>query len=228
MLKNIILTVLCVFAFNNCINAQVIYDEDTLLATGYVASTPNGYAELVAETKIRNTGSLPDTIVWYRNVNTLPTANWTSAVCDIITCYSPTTSTAEFIIDPGAVRALSFHFYPKGDKGIGQMVVRFAKKSNQSNYTDIYINVQGYGLNINTLKKANFTLFPNPSKESLIIHTATNTSGNYSIVNLLGETVLSGNFESGNPIDISSIKCGVYCVNVIDENGVSSSKLIIE
>jgi hypothetical protein len=228
MLKNITLTVLCVFALHISTSAQVIYDEDTLLATGFVASTPNGYAELVAETKIRNTGSLPDTIVWYRNVNTLPTANWTSAVCDIVTCYSTTTNTAEFIIDPSAVRILSFHFYTKGDKGMGQMVVRFAKKSNQSNYTDIYINAQGYGLNINTLKKADFSLFPNPSKGSLVINSASTNSGAYSIVNLLGETVLSGSFENGNPIAISSLKGGVYCVNVLDENGISSSKLVIE
>ncbi len=228
MLKNITLTVLCAFGLNASINAQVIYDDDTLYAAGYVASTPNGYAELVAETKIRNTGSLPDTIVWYRNVNALPTANWTSAVCDIVTCYSPTTNTAEFIIDPGAVRILSFHFYPKSDKGIGQMVIRFAKKSSQSKYTDIYINAQGYGLNINTLKKADFSLFPNPSRGSVVINSASTNFGDYRIVNLLGETILSGSFENGNPIDISSLKIGVYCVNIIDGNGISSSKLIIE
>jgi hypothetical protein len=228
MLKNITLTVLCVFALHTSTNAQVIYDEDTLYTAGFVAATLNDYAELIAETKIHNTGSLPDTIVWYRNVNNLPSANWTSAVCDVIQCYGVTTNSAEFIIAPGVVRTLSFHFYAKVDNGKGQMVVRFAKKSNQANYTNIYVNVQGYGLNINTLKKANFSLFPNPSKGSLVINSASTNSGAYSIVNLLGETVLSGSFENGNPIDISSLKGGVYCVNVLDENGVSSSKLIIE
>lgn len=228
MLKNITLTVLCVFGLNSAINAQVIYDDDTLFTDGYVAATVNDFAELVAETKIRNIGQLPDTIVWYRNVNNLPSANWTSAVCDVIQCYGVTTNTAEFIIDSGAVRTLSFHFYAKVDNGKGQMVVRFAKKSNQSIYTDIYINVQGYGLNINTLKKANFSLFPNPTKESLIINSFTSNSGQYTIVNLLGETIMSGNFDNGKSIDISALTGGVYCVNVIDGNSITSSKLVVE
>lgn len=228
MLKNITLTVLCIFSLNATSNAQVTYDNDTLYTAGFVAATVNDYAELIAETKIHNTGSLPDTIVWYRNVNNLPSTNWTSAVCDVIQCYGVTTNSAEFIIAPGVVRTLSFHFYAKVDNGKGQMVVRFAKKSNQSIYTDIYINVQGYGLNINTLKKANFSLFPNPSKESLVINSFTSNTGQYSIVNLLGETILSGTFENGKAIDISSLSGGVYCVNVIEGNSVSSSKLVIQ
>lgn len=228
MLKNITLTVLCVFGLNLTINAQVTYDEDTLFTEGFVAATVNDYAELIAETKIHNTGSVADTIVWYRNVNNLPSMNWTSAVCDIIQCYGVTTNTAEFIIAPGITRALSFHFYAKVDNGKGQMVVRFAKKSNQAIFTDIYINVQGYGLNINTLKKANFSLFPNPSKESLVINAFTANSGQYNIVNLLGETVLTGSFENGKAIDISALNGGVYCVNVIDGTSVTSSKLVIQ
>ncbi|MDI1234430.1 MAG: T9SS type A sorting domain-containing protein [bacterium] len=228
MLKNITLTVLCLFGLNMTIKAQVTFDEDTLFTDGYVAATASDYAELIAETKIHNKGSLPDTIIWYRNVNNLPSVNWTSAVCDVIQCYDVTTNSAEFIIDAGVIRTLSFHFYPKIDNGKGQMVVRFAKKSNQTIYTDIYINVQGYGLNIKTLKKADFSLFPNPAKENLVINSNSANSGQFTIVNLLGETILSGAFENGKPIDTSSLTTGIYCVNVIDGTSVTSSKLVIQ
>ncbi len=228
MFKNITLSVLCVLCFGFSAKSQATYDEDTLIATGYVAPTSSDYAELIANTKIRNNTNTPDTIVWQRIVENLPSMNWTSAVCDITQCYGVTTNTAQFILGANVVKELSFHFYPKTDKGKGYMVVRFSKKSNPSIYTDIYINAQGYGANINTLSKVAFSLFPNPTNTSLIINSYIANNGQFSIVNLFGETVLNGSFQNGSPIDISPLSKGIYCVNVIGNNSVTSSKLVVE
>ncbi len=229
MFKKFTLVLLCALFFQFESKAQFSVEEDSLYTSGFVGASSSDFIDLFAHTYINNPSKThPDTIVWERLINNLPSANWTSAVCDINLCHGTSISTSEFILDTNSRRELSFHFYPTMDKGLGKMVVRFSYKSNPSSYIDVVINCQGYALNINTLKKANFTLYPNPANDQISITSKVANNGDYKIVNLIGETVLSGDFENGQPIDISKLSKGIYCITVSNGSSVSSSKLVIE
>ncbi len=228
MFKNITLVFLCAFCIGFTVKAQTTIDEDTLFADGYVGASNSDYIDLSAHTKIRNTSSEPDTFVWTRIVETLPTTNWTSAVCDIILCHGVTTSTAEFIMPPNIVKELSFHFYPKVDKGVGHMVVRFAKKSNPTIYTDVYINCQAYGLGVHSIYNSTLKIFPNPAVNSITVSNDKIKEGTYEIFNLLGETVLADSFIGSQEINVSTLSKGIYFITVKGANSTATNKLVIE
>jgi hypothetical protein len=70
-----------------------------------------------------------------------------------------------------------------------------------------------------------FSLFPIPANNSINFTTA--TSGTLSIVNLLGEIVLSVNVtESNGNIDLSGLNVGTYVYKFISTEDVSTGKLI--
>jgi hypothetical protein len=83
---------------------------------------------------------------------------------------------------------------------------------NCSGSNQITINVQAC-TGIDELTNSSFSLHPNPAKDFLIVEGINNSS--YTILNLLGETVLSGKIDSQiNHIDISNLKSGLYFVNI--------------
>ena len=75
-----------------------------------------------------------------------------------------------------------------------------------------------------------FIVFPNPSREKLNITLVKPVSGELTIIDLTGSSVLSRNIEKRSllNIDVSGLKKGVYFIIIEAENKVYSKKIIIE
>lgn len=229
MFKKFTLVLLCAFFFQFESKAQFSFDDDSLHASNFAANASNPFVDIYGHTVMRNPSKThPDTVVWERILEDLPTSKWSSAVCDINLCHGTSTSTAEFILDTNTSREVSFHFYPDVDKGYGKMKVRFAYKSNPSYYIDVVTTVQAFGASISAPKKAAFSIAPNPATTTFTITAFNSSEGSFKIVNILGETVMTGDFANGQPIDITSLSKGVYCVTVVSNNVVTASKLVVE
>lgn len=222
MFKNILFAISFVLLIGLTANAQFIVDSDTLLAEGQSTEF-----ELVAPSKISNLSSLPDTIVWTRTVNDIP-SNWTSAVCDINQCFGVSVSTAEFILPPNSVEAMSYHFYPASNSGTGTMIVRLERKSNPSIYLDIVIYCQSYGLSVKDISNHQLNVFPNPATDFISIGSESIKEGTFEITNLLGEKLISNSYAIAQKIDISTLPKGIYFITIQNENSIASRKLVIE
>lgn len=78
-------------------------------------------------------------------------------------------------------------------------------------------------------KEIGFELYPNPASGEVTLSIAENVPAKYRIFNVLGAEVSSGNLQSGQAtIDISTLRSGIYLVNV-QVGGVSGTrKLVVE
>ncbi len=73
-----------------------------------------------------------------------------------------------------------------------------------------------------------FTMYPNPTNTgSVTITTNTNQNKNVVVFDVLGKQVLSTKL-SGNTLNVSSLKSGIYLVQVTEGNTTSTKKLIIK
>ncbi len=87
--------------------------------------------------------------------------------------------------------------------------------------TDINLNVHDYQQSDKSLK-----IYPNPASE--YVHVATNShKARFKIIDMVGKEVLSGNLNTSNEINISTIKCGAYVVFIQFDKKVQTTKLLI-
>ena len=73
-------------------------------------------------------------------------------------------------------------------------------------------------------------LFPNPAKSSINISTPTQSSGQFRIINLLGEEVYNAAFfGSSSTIDLTGFQNGIYLVQSLDSSNkpIATQKLIV-
>ncbi|CAN5459452.1 hypothetical protein BH11BAC1_BH11BAC1_08630 [soil metagenome] len=75
-------------------------------------------------------------------------------------------------------------------------------------------------------------IYPNPAMNKIAIDNRKYKMKTIEIINVIGEQVLilDGSIEHANPleVDVSELQKGVYFVNIIGEDGVHRSKLIVE
>lgn len=79
--------------------------------------------------------------------------------------------------------------------------------------------------------EAEYTLYPNPTSQTFTIQTLVDGNSTVDIVNMLGQSVKSianVNLSEELSIDVSTLKSGVYFVNISTENGTSARRLVIE
>jgi hypothetical protein len=82
----------------------------------------------------------------------------------------------------------------------------------------------------NTTPISNFSIFPNPAKSSINISTPTQSSGQFRIINLLGEEVYNAAFfGSFITIDLTGFQNGIYLVQSLDSSNkpIATQKLIV-
>lgn len=79
-----------------------------------------------------------------------------------------------------------------------------------------------------TFTQANFSIYPNPTNKGYVnIKTTSNSAVNVTVFDLLGKKVITKTL-SNNKLNVSSLKSGVYLLN-IEQNGASATKkLVIE
>lgn len=86
---------------------------------------------------------------------------------------------------------------------------------------------QRQSLDLNAYSNQNFSIYPNPAKNSLTISSKQNVSiSEVTIYNILGQLVET--IHNSNNIDVSSLKTGNYFIKITSDKGSASSKFIKE
>lgn len=67
---------------------------------------------------------------------------------------------------------------------------------------------------INPSNKHLFTVFPNPAENNIFIKGEIKSNSNYELYSMLGEKVQNGKLKSNMPINIESIKSGIYFLKI--------------
>jgi len=90
------------------------------------------------------------------------------------------------------------------------------------------LKTQGVGVN-NILAKADVKLYPNPAKEMVTIEVNNGTKNVITLIDLSGKTIetIQSNKAFTN-INLTHLQAGIYFVNISNENGSVTQKLIIE
>jgi hypothetical protein len=83
------------------------------------------------------------------------------------------------------------------------------------------------GISSVTSSNGEYVMYPNPSNDELFINSKSNDTKQIIILNITGQTVLQFNENSKQiKLDVSSLTKGIYFVRVIENNAVSTMKLI--
>ncbi|MFH0756955.1 MAG: T9SS type A sorting domain-containing protein [Bacteroidota bacterium] len=85
------------------------------------------------------------------------------------------------------------------------------------------------GLIDNKVNSINFSIYPNPVRESLNINCASGIS-TVSLVNIVGQEVLkTNNFGDNNMnVNMSGLEKGLYIISVKDANGITTSQKVLK
>lgn len=225
MLKRLLLICTLAFALNS--QAQFEIEHDTLYALGYAGTSFTSFIDLEAHSKIKHTAMSMETIKWVRTTNSLQSSEWTSAVCDIISCRGPEVDTGSFQISGMDSGSLSFHFYPKNVNGTGTMVVRFFRESNPMDYHDVVIFCQAWKpTSINTVANELTSVYPNPCANMISVNNSIIANGTYTILNSFGQVISNNEFVNGMTISTADLSAGVYTIVIKDENNTSTKQFV--
>lgn len=77
--------------------------------------------------------------------------------------------------------------------------------------------------NINCTQLGVYTIYPNPASDIFKIKSTELSNMQVKIYSTMGQLVLQGQFQSGENINISALKPGIY---VVDVNGIANLKLL--
>ena len=96
--------------------------------------------------------------------------------------------------------------------------------------TGFVCSSRGAADNNNLAASFDFTMYPNPARNTVLIKADFVTAGGQIIVsNLLGKTVKVQPMSLGNNIiDVSNLSRGVYLVNIVTNEGNKTQKLVVE
>jgi hypothetical protein len=225
MLKRLLLV--CTLAFAIQSQAQFVIEHDTLHAFGYAGTSASSFVDLEAHSKIKHTAMSQETIKWVRTTNTLQSSEWTSAVCDIVSCRGTEVDTGSFQISGMDSGSLSFHFYPKNINGTGTMIVRFFRENNPMDYHDVVVLCQAWKpTSINTVSSELTSVFPNPSANMISVNNSVIANGTYTILNSFGQIISSNTFVNGMTISTADLSSGVYTIVIKDDNNTSTKQFV--
>jgi hypothetical protein len=76
-------------------------------------------------------------------------------------------------------------------------------------------------------ENVNVSYYPNPAANSLTLLSGTDVNVDFTIVDLTGRTVMTGQFSGKKTIDVSQLKAGVYLLNFTSGEGSSTGRLLI-
>ncbi len=105
--------------------------------------------------------------------------------------------------------------------------------SGLSGYTDFFIAKLGATpcgtpvAGARSFDKQQLKIYPNPASGIINIDTALSLD-NYKVINIMGQVLMTGNFNGESSIDLSSLADGAYIVKITDRSGASISKKIVK
>jgi endonuclease I len=83
-------------------------------------------------------------------------------------------------------------------------------------------------LSTNSLELQEFKIYPNPAKDQVNVSMKVNTDTRIEIYNILGIRVFTKIINESTALDISSLKSGLYLFKIIQNDSVTTKKLIVE
>lgn len=227
MFKNITLF-LFISVLSYSANAQFEIAEDTLYTYGFVKNGPSDFVDIPAEVKIKSLNGLSGELIkWVRTVNTLPDQDWSSAVCDIISCRGPEVDTGSFYFEAMDSGKLSFHFYPSEMKGDAQMTVKFYRADNPLDFVEVVTFISTWTpVSTADVRKANeLSVYPNPSNGVFQFSGLSDVNSEFEVHTAQGVNLGTFNMESSTA-DLSFLNSGVYTLWISDAGTRKSVKLI--
>ena len=123
---------------------------------------------------------------------------------------------------------LAYRIKPKSSMTLGDIASSTANIYFDYNLpiTTNTVTTQVVALAVSDYVKSNFSLYPNPAANYLIIATKTAMDAQYQITDLNGKILQQDTVEPLNPIDISRLQGGFYLVTITTEQGKATYKLI--
>lgn len=226
MFKKITLIIIALVGLNA--NAQFTIDEDTLYAYGFVGASSSDFSDIYAHTVIRSKAPAPETVKWDRFNVSLPSTEWSTAICDILSCRGPEISSDSFAFSgAGDTGILSFHFYTKNIRGNGSFVVRFSRANNPLDFKDVYINAQGWApTGVSSSMRTLLNVYPNPVNDFVNINNPLIGKADLKVYNAQGQLVFESAFENSAKVDVSNFTSGLYTIVVQGEKGSTSSTFV--
>ena len=226
MFRKITLIIIALVGLNA--NAQFTIDEDTLYAFGFVGATSADFSDIYAHTVIRSKAPSPETIKWNRFNVVLPSAEWSTGICDILSCRGPEIGSDSFTFNKaGDTGILSFHCYAKNIRGNGSFTVRFARANNPLDFKDVYINVQGWApTGVSSSMRTLINVYPNPVNDYVNINNPLIGKADLKVYNAQGQIVYVSGFDNNARVDVSSFSSGLYTIVVQGEKGSTSTTFV--
>ncbi len=226
MFRKITLIIIALVGLNA--NAQFTIDEDTLYAFGFVGATSADFSDIYAHTVIRSKAPSPETIKWNRFNVVLPSAEWSTGICDILSCRGPEIGSDSFTFNKaGDTGILSFHCYAKNIRGNGSFTVRFARANNPLDFKDVYINVQGWApTGVSSSMRTLINVYPNPVNDYVNINNPLIGKADLKVYNAQGQIVYESGFDHNARVDVSSFSSGLYTIVVQGEKGSTSTTFV--
>jgi len=220
MKKNLMLSLVCLLSTN--IFAQTFsVDTDNASVSGDISSS-------VIEVAIHvdNISAAPITLRW-RLIPasiSLP-SGWTTSVCDINGCYSPSTYVKDFNMAIGALDAyVKVSFIHNGNIGTGtEQILLFDIADSAGTVQTLNYEAIVSPVSINEIKnEISLNIFPNPTNNLLFLDIdpiyIVSKIEVYSVVGAkIMEQYVNPAF-SRNSIDVSNLKNGMYFVRILDLN----------
>jgi extracellular elastinolytic metalloproteinase len=77
-------------------------------------------------------------------------------------------------------------------------------------------------VSVNDISQSNISIYPNPANDFIMIE----ANGRVEISDISGKKLMSQELNSGDEIDLSSLKQGFYFVTVIEKERTQTTKLI--
>jgi hypothetical protein len=144
--------------------------------------------------------------------------NWSVSACFNGDCKNDLLQSGNFIKDYGlndTTGFIAFHVEPHEYVCTSVIKYKIYNKNNNNDKADLIFNISyTKTMGINGITTSDFLIYPNPISTSIILQSDIDlVNAEVSILNLLGETVLSRNTNNGM-LDISELNKGIYFLHV--------------
>ena len=204
------------FVFSTAANAQLsLNTADTLYAWGAVSTT-----EIVAYSGVRNNSDNTGNFRWVRTTNA-QVAGWQTSICDINTCYLPTTDSADFTLNGRSNSNIDCHLYPNQVQGNGTVVVTVFEVSNRANAVTVVYRFSTHAAGLNSIGQPGLSAFPNPTQDWVTVDVDLPISQTISasLHDIQGRSVRQITLSPGrNQVDLSTLPRACYMLLVTDQH----------